>query len=318
MSWHSGMARSYAVATDGINCWIVGDRNINWEGGDGSTYASVWKLDSDGNVVWSWDSGSYTWGVATDGTNCWAVGNRTQNWEGGDGSTYASVWKLDSNGNVVWHHDAMGDVRCVATSGGNCWIGAYGSVWKLNSDGNVVWSWDSRDRIWGVATDGTNCWAVGDRTQNWEGGDGSTYASVWKLDSDGNVVWSWDSGMEMSSTHGTVVVMVRAVVWPSMVITCGLWVTIPMITQRVLMCRDPNTNRNGRFGQIRHIGQICRACQDRLKHPNISEAEAIVIEDCDFIRLSSCRRRRLIKQGKARCPLNRPIFEEQVANDETK
>lgn len=54
---------------------------------------------------------------------------------------------------------------------------------------------------------------------------------------------------------------------------------------------------------IRHIGAICEACRERLAHPSVPENEAAIIEDCPFVAMSACRRRREIREGKAKCPL---------------
>jgi len=75
------------------------------------------------------------------------------------------------------------------------------------------------------------------------------------------------------------------------------------VSERARKGRGTPRQATGAAEQIRHIGEICAACRERLAHPSIPEDEAAIIEDCAFAAMSACRRRRAIREGWARCPL---------------
>lgn len=166
--------KAVTVDTDG-NVYAVGE-NTNSK--------SVWKLDSDGDLIWEYGAVS-TYGVAIDtDRNVYVAGNLA----GGK-----TVWKLDSDGNLVWDYDTTGIQawNVAVDSDGNVYVVGdrdavnSKSVWKLNSSGTEIDSFDTGDDTYGITLDADgNIYVVGTNIGN---------KSVWKLDSGLNEVDSFDT-----------------------------------------------------------------------------------------------------------------------------
>jgi len=179
--YNSGYFGADVAADVGANAnvYLAGSRVDNF---------SVWKLDSDGVLQWSYDTGADANGVAVDASgNVYIAGENT-------GS--ANVWKLNSDGVLQWTFDTRYATYGIAVDGsGNVYVvsrryataGGYGNVRKLNSSGVEQW-------VFNTGTD----WALGvavDASGNvYVAGADNGLATVWKLNSSGVEQWKYDTG----------------------------------------------------------------------------------------------------------------------------
>jgi hypothetical protein len=72
-----------------------------------------------------------------------------------------------------------------------------------------------------------------------------------------------------------------------------------------------NVKINSENAEIERIGKICEACvaeSDKpewdVEHPDFSPRD-----DCEFLKCSTCARRRAIREGKGVCPLNHFVLD---------
>ncbi len=210
-SWDSDVDGSNdinGVTTFGNSVYVCGEQSNVWKGTDGSL-ATVWKLDSSGNVVWSYDTGTRAGegavSIAADADFVWVGGISTNNWDGTDG-TFPALWKLNaSDGSLVWVW-GIGSMRtqAVATAGDgtvqvagiNVYIGQpiahKARAHKIDASGAVVWEWPTvgdplfnrwTNVPWALAVSGADSWVGGIRQEvaGWE---------VAKL-TNGVRVWGW-------------------------------------------------------------------------------------------------------------------------------
>ena len=132
----------YGVAVDGQGHVLV-------SGVHDSSSKNTWYLDSDGDVVWSYQAGTVTanaYGCAFDGDgDALVCGTYTP----ADGGSGAVVEKVNSSGAQVWEWNNGGGVGVAVAvdAGGNVyvlWTTGAGNVWitKLDEDGNHEWTVD--------------------------------------------------------------------------------------------------------------------------------------------------------------------------------
>lgn len=142
--YNSGYFGADVAADVGANAnvYLAGSRVDNF---------SVWKLDSDGVLQWSYDTGADANGVAVD-----ASGNV---YVAGADNGLATVWKLNSSGVEQWKYDTGANRTqgvCVDGSG-NVYVAGQetgsASVWKLNSSGVLQWSYNTGDETYAIAVD---------------------------------------------------------------------------------------------------------------------------------------------------------------------
>lgn len=140
----------------GFNAWDHSGANsfvhsgFNARNGGG---ASIWKLDANGKVIWTYDTGGNVNGITVglDGL-IYAAGQRVGN---------KSAWQLTPAGSLVQAYDTGGDAQCASgDANGNAYVtgphvavGKY--VWKFKPDGSQAWN------VGGSGTDGTHL-AMGD------------------------------------------------------------------------------------------------------------------------------------------------------------
>lgn len=136
---------------------------------------NVYKYDSNGNLMWVFDTGSRARGVAVDAFDNVYVASLI-------GTEGYSVWKLTSDGIFVWGYvtgthafgidiDSLGNVWVVGTRAGG---EAPKSVWKLDNNGNFLWSFDTGANVLGVAIDDSNLVYVA-------GAKGNDNKTVWAM-----------------------------------------------------------------------------------------------------------------------------------------
>jgi len=172
---------TYGVAVDGGgNVYIAGNSSV-------INQYSVWKLDSNGNLVWKRWTGNWTRCIAVDSSgNVYAGGYQV-------GSPYKSVWKYNSDGDLIWSAYPCTTVYGIAVDGsGNVYIAGARtgekSVWKLNSSGALQWDYDTGSHALSIK--------IGHDGSVWIAGYAGTpnNSIMWKLDSDGDFVCSAISG----------------------------------------------------------------------------------------------------------------------------
>lgn len=130
----NGGVSDIAVDADD-NVHITASRSNTWTGATG--FANYWKLDSNGNVVATFDSGgsSLTGVEATIDGGAFVCGPRSSTWPGAAG-VLKDLWKINSSGSVVWAYLAMGGAasgaqKVTTDSDGYCYIAAnYGTAWQ--------------------------------------------------------------------------------------------------------------------------------------------------------------------------------------------
>jgi len=174
---------------------------------------TVWKLDSAGNWLWSFDTGGTgnyydgAYGLAVDNSgNVYVTGyiNSTSS-----SLEFWALWKLDSSGNIVWmvsNPDFFG-----VTIGADGYIYCTGrrssasnaTIWKFDSDGNLITTYDPliyhpypsspgpSTTTFSIVVDGSGIMTIGhgNSRENWGG-------RVTRMDSSGSVIWSSGSGDE--------------------------------------------------------------------------------------------------------------------------
>ncbi|MDD5327644.1 MAG: SBBP repeat-containing protein [Phycisphaerae bacterium] len=134
-TYYTGGTTYGITVDDSDNVYVAGVKT-------GSPYASVWKLDSTGEPVWTYDTtGNHTHGIAVDDSgNVYVAGYRA-------GLPYASVWKLNSAGELVWTYDTSDTTTGIAVDkSSNVYVAgyraglpyAYKIGWKLDYNGNLI------------------------------------------------------------------------------------------------------------------------------------------------------------------------------------
>ncbi|MFA5163808.1 MAG: SBBP repeat-containing protein [Patescibacteria group bacterium] len=127
-----------AVAADSAgNVYVAGNRVY-----DGGSWKSVWKLNSSGSILWSYDTGDDAYGIAVD-----EEGNV---YVAGANSDLKSVWKLDSSGSIIlpFPFNTGSDTYSIAVgTDGNVYVGGYEYVWVLDSLGVLSWSFRAGDVV---------------------------------------------------------------------------------------------------------------------------------------------------------------------------
>lgn len=152
----------------------------------GAYEGRVFKLSqSDGSVVWSYDTGTSAKAVAVDSSgNVYITGAR-------DVTNNRTIWKLNSAGVLVWSYDTGVDGYGIVTDDTYIYVvGARGydlsppytdrmSVWKIEPGAatELKWVYDTGDDTNDVALDGSGNVYVG--------GVESSSKSFWKLNSSG-------------------------------------------------------------------------------------------------------------------------------------
>lgn len=128
--YDTGGTYAFDVALDSSgNVWVVGIR---------SGSKSVWKLDSDGNLLDSWDTGNDTYQVAIDGSDNVYVG--------GLASGGYSIWKIAS-GSISGFFNAGTVWGLITDASGNVYVAPGGAARKINSGGTSQWTYGSGNNV---------------------------------------------------------------------------------------------------------------------------------------------------------------------------
>ncbi len=183
-TFDTGTTARDAVRDAAGNVYVVGNRDITNE-------RSVWKFNSVGRLLWSYDTSSATFGIVIDDVGgdrfIWVVGTR-------DASNSISVWKLeptDTDTPLKWGYDTGDNTYNIETTqAGDGIVYVVGerssnkSVWSLNNAGSLSWSFDSEHVAQGVGF--VSGVAGGIYVSGETGLDGN---NMWKLNSSGVEQW---------------------------------------------------------------------------------------------------------------------------------
>lgn len=199
--------------TDG-GIYVGGNRSSTWTG-SGSVNASVWKLNPDLTVAWSFDTGDDIYEIYYDRINdrIGVVGERSSTWTGSGGNN-AAFWVLDQDGAVVWTYDPGADSGS-PTVGGLISVGADSAgewyvcgvekasgnmIHALDAAGNLKWEFDFGDTCHWVgmpqAGDGDLAYIAASGVSNnaWTGSGGNTRNVLMLTKAAGAVVAEYDIG----------------------------------------------------------------------------------------------------------------------------
>lgn len=128
---------SFKVSTNNVYSIATGGKYVY------AGAAKLYKIDKDGNGIWTFDTNSSMHGVSVSPEAPY-VGDNTDR-----------VYKVDdSNGSEIWRFtEHTNAINAVATdTQGNIYSGSYDNyVYKINEDGDEVWSFDCGSDVWALA-----------------------------------------------------------------------------------------------------------------------------------------------------------------------
>lgn len=131
-------------------------RGLAWDGTNfwGSDYhdSKIYKMNTEGTILSSIDSGSYPTGLTWDGSYLWSV------------ALFNKIRKLNSSGTVLTSFNAPDDKpQGITWDGANFWVADEDTdkIYKLNTSGTVISSFDTGlSWLRGVTWDGVYIWCV--------------------------------------------------------------------------------------------------------------------------------------------------------------
>ena len=178
-SFFGGSLNSVSVDSDG-NVYTGGDSGL------------LYKLDTDGNLIWTKNHGNVIYDIKTDSSYVYISGNRSN-------SDNMTTRKYDLSGNLIWSVDHGASITSIdVDSDGNVYTagGRIDNITtrKYNSSGTLLWSVNHGDAVHSLSVDSDgNVYTVGDRTSN------TNNLTTRKYDSSGNLLWSVDHGNTVRS-----------------------------------------------------------------------------------------------------------------------
>ena len=145
-----GSISIYDMYSDGTYTWMCGNRTTLWGYPEIATPSnmSVWKLDAQGEIVWTQDTGGAAFGLTVMSGYVYVAGQANTSWPGAGGVT-ASMWKLsDIDGSISIGKAPTSSTgasiiypRGLCNDGTNIYMAERTGNWspvKLNTSCNVV------------------------------------------------------------------------------------------------------------------------------------------------------------------------------------
>jgi len=131
-------------------------------------YRELWKLDPNGNIVWTWDNGWSAGDFCIDSLDKIYVSGVDQT------NPVHTIWKLNSDSSQVWAYSNglnYGWTYGICTNGLNGVYQGAEQVYKVDNNGNLVWRVVTNQQwpnVFCVATDlAGNVYATGDESRVW-------------------------------------------------------------------------------------------------------------------------------------------------------
>lgn len=212
--------RCYGVVEDPAtgNIFLGGYSNASNTGGTGtSDDVAIWKLDSNGTVLWAKEYGgalSDRGGDVYMGFNSNEVVTSGNTWNWGNGQADAAVVAVNSNTGAHLWSKAYGGTgydemfikptsmnTYIGTGHSNSWGAGQNDIWLtyLDKNGNMLWS-----KTYGTTADERSYevvempdgFAVCGYTD--DGPHGGYDILVFKVDFDGHMLWSWAYGGDLN------------------------------------------------------------------------------------------------------------------------